>query len=640
MLAEEPGAPESGARRRRWWILLGALAFYAALAVVAYLPTLPLTGSHTQGCTCGDTGQQVWFLAWVPFSLTHGHSPFYSNFILYPSGVNLLDNTAMTLLGVIAAPVTVLFGPVAAYNLVLRAGFTLSALAMFVVIRRLVRWWPAALAAGLLYGFSPFMVGQGRSHEFLVFAPIPPLVLGVLAEVLARARWPAWRAGLVLGVLFGAQFLIASETFLMMVLFAAAGVALALCYRAARARIGHLVRVVAWAAGACAVIIAYPVYFFFAGAQHVVGSPHPPRQLHGWHGDLLGAFLPTSLMRFAPPGLLHIGAQLVHGNLQENGTYLGLPLVLITAGLGIAFRRRPVTAVASALAVLSYALSLGDRVFIAGHATAIPGPFALLDRMPVFQDIEPVRFSLFTALFVAVVLGTGLDQLRFPAATGSIAAAASAGETADGPVPAAARRTAAAGRSRRRPGGLLVRRQGRSRSAPGRPPPAWPAGRSPSGAERSWWRSWPWWRCSRSCRAGRTGPAPRSRRASSPPPPSSGYRPDPSSRPSPTRRSSPTWGWYGRQRRRTGSGWWAVRVSSCRARAATRSRPIGRCSTPGASTRSSWPRCPAPSPAPARSPRCTARCCGASAPTSAAITSAPCSSTRSSAATRPWRSAT
>lgn len=463
---------------------MGALALYAALAVVAYLPTFPLTGSHTQGCTCGDTGQQVWFLAWVPFSLTHGHSLFYSNYILLPAGVNLMDNTAMTLLGVIAAPVTVLFGPVAAYNLVLRAGFTLSALAMFVVVRRLARWWPAALVAGLLYGFSPFMVGQGLSHEFLVFAPIPPLVLGILAEVLGRARWPAWRTGLALGVLFGAQFLIASETFLMMLLFAVAGAVLALCYRAARARIGHLVRVAAWAAGACAVIIAYPVYFFFAGPQHVVGSPHPSRQLVRWHGDLLGAFLPTSLMRFAPPGLLHIGGQLVHGNLQENGTYLGLPLVLITAGLGIAFRRRPVTAVASVLAVLSYALSLGNRVSIAGHLTAIPGPFALLDRMPVFSDIETVRFSLFTALFVAVVLGTGLDQLRFPAAAGSTAAAAPAGETADGPVPVAAGRTAdgpapaAAGR----PGGTPP---GPEPLSAGPPPSGRPAGRALAGRSRA-----------------------------------------------------------------------------------------------------------------------------------------------------------
>ena len=522
-------------------MLPGALTLYAALAVVAYLPTLPLTDSHTQKCLCGDTAQQVWFLAWVPFSLAHGHSLFYSNWVLYPSGANLMDNTAMTLLGVIAAPVTVLFGPVAAYNVVLRAGFTLSALVMFVVVRRLVRWWPAALVAGLLYGFSPFMVGQGLSHEFLVFAPIPPLVLGVLAEVLSRARWRAWRAGLVLGVLFGAQFLIASETFAMMVLFAVTGTALALCYPAVRARIGHLVRVGAWAAGTCAVIIAYPVYFFFAGPQHVVGSPHPIHELRLWHGDLLGAFLPTSLMRFAPPDLLRIGSQLVNGNLQENGTYLGLPLVLIAAGLGIAYRRRPLTLVASLLAVLSYLLSLGPRVFIARQSTAIPGPFALLAHIPVFQDIEPARFSLFTALFIAVVLGTGLDQLRFATARGRTVSAAPVGRAVGGPVPAAARPAAggpvpaAAGGTAGAPVPAAAgRAAGTTLSAgpPGAEPPRAGdlAGQAPGGRRRAVLVAviavvalfplvprWPY-------------PAGQPVTPSfSPPPPSSGYRPGPSS---------------------------------------------------------------------------------------------------------------
>jgi hypothetical protein len=467
---EQPGARGAGARRGSKRVLFGVLAVYAALAVVAYLPTLPLNGSHTQICTCGDTAQEVWFLAWVRFSLTHGHSLFYSNWVLYPSGVNLMDNTAMTLLGLIVTPVTVLAGPVAAYNLVLRAGFTLSALAMFVVMRRVVRWWPAAFAAGLLYGFSPFMVGQGLSHEFLVFAPIPPLVLGILLDVLGPARMRAHRAGLLLGVLFAAQLLIASETFVMMVLFSVVGVALALCYRGARARIGHLLRTAAWGVGACAALAAYPVYFFLTGPQHVVGSPHPLRQLRLWHGDLLGALLPTSLMRFAPPLLERIGAHLVHGNLQENGTYLGLPLVLITIGLGIACRRRPVTVVASVLAVLSYALSLGSPIYIANHDTGVPGPFALLARVPVLQDVETARFSLFTVLFVAVVLGTGLDRLRYPVASAA-ATAVPAGRVAGPPVPAAAGRLA----------GAPLAASGSAADAP-RPPPAGPPAAGGQGA--------------------------------------------------------------------------------------------------------------------------------------------------------------
>lgn len=395
-------------------MLAGVTVVYVAISVAAYLPTLPLDGSHTQICTCGDTAQQVWFLGWVPFALSHGHSLFYTNWVLYPTGVNLSDNTAMTLLGILAAPVTVLAGPIAAYNLVLRAGFALSALAMFVVMRRLVRWWPAAFAAGLLYGFSPFMVGQGLSHEFLVFAPIPPLAFGILIDVFGQRRMPAWRAGLFLGLLCAAQFLIATETFATMALFLMLASVLALCYRHGRARLGHALKAAAWAVGTCTVVVAYPLYVFLAGPRRIVGPPHALWQLYFWHADLLGALLPSPLMRFAPASLLHVGAGLVHHNLQENGTYLGAPLVLIAACLAVAYRRRMVTAISGLLAVVSYALSLGTRIYVGNNATGLPGPFAALAHVPLVQDIEPARFSLFTAMFVAIVLGTGLDAVARP----------------------------------------------------------------------------------------------------------------------------------------------------------------------------------------------------------------------------------
>src|SRR5262249_48338094 len=167
---------------------------------------------------------------------------------------------------------------------------------------------------------------------------------------------------------------------------------------------------------------AYPLQALFAGPQHIVGPPHPLAQLYFWHGDLLGALLPSPLIRFAPASLLHTGASFVNHNLQENGTYLGAPLVRIAACRALASRRRPVTAIAGVLAVVSYALSLGTRIAIRNHGTSLPGPFAALAHVPFIQDIEPARFSLFTALFVAIVLGTGLDALARPRRAAAAAA--------------------------------------------------------------------------------------------------------------------------------------------------------------------------------------------------------------------------
>src|SRR5262249_61873349 len=57
----EPDQPRRRDTGRRWLVLAGVTVVYAAIAVAAYLPTLPLDGSHTQIWTCGDTAQEVWF---------------------------------------------------------------------------------------------------------------------------------------------------------------------------------------------------------------------------------------------------------------------------------------------------------------------------------------------------------------------------------------------------------------------------------------------------------------------------------------------------------------------------------------------------------------------------------------------------
>ncbi len=76
-----------------------AVSIYAALAVLAYWhvwSTHPTTVSQLGG----DEFTSMWFLEWLPFSLLHGHNPFFTTFANYPFGVNLLDNTSSLFLGV------------------------------------------------------------------------------------------------------------------------------------------------------------------------------------------------------------------------------------------------------------------------------------------------------------------------------------------------------------------------------------------------------------------------------------------------------------------------------------------------------------------------------------------------------------
>ena len=127
--------------------------------------------------------QSIWYLEWIPFALFHGHNPFFTNFIDYPGGVNLATNTLASALGLAASPLTLILGPVATYSFLLRLALAVSATSMCFVLRSWTRWWPAAFAGGLLYGFSSYMSEQGPWHLSLAFMPIPPLIFWCLNEL-------------------------------------------------------------------------------------------------------------------------------------------------------------------------------------------------------------------------------------------------------------------------------------------------------------------------------------------------------------------------------------------------------------------------------------------------------------------------
>ena len=389
-------------------------AVYLLLATLLYSGSSWLSATRITGCACGDQAQEVWFLAWPPYAVTHGHDLFFTTWVDYPTGMNLSINTSMPLLGIVGAPVTWLLGPVATYNLLLRLGFALSAFSMCLVLRRWTDWWPASFFGGLTYGFSAYMVGQGLGHLNLVFVPLPPLMLLVLHEMVVRRRWPVWRSGGALGVLAAAQFFISPEILLSTAIAGAIAVALAAVARRreVRAAVGHVAGALAVAFVVAAVLLAYPTWMALLGPQHVVGPPNPLSILALYPGDVLGTVAPTILERMAPAHLIAVGSSLTGGALSENGMYLGLPVVVTVAAFVVAFRRRSILVLAAAVAVCTWILSLGAHLTVDRHVTTVPLPFDILLQVPVVQDMLPVRFSLLTALFTSAVLALGLDMLR------------------------------------------------------------------------------------------------------------------------------------------------------------------------------------------------------------------------------------
>ncbi len=386
------------------------MVLYGLLATVAYLPVWPGESDRLPWCACGDTALAVWFLRWTPFALGHGHSLFASDWIDYPHGFNLAQNTSMPLLGLLGAPLTLWWGPVSAFTFLLWLALAASASACYLVLFHWVKWAPAAFAGGLVYAGAGYMAGQALGHLNLVFLPVPPLLVLVLDELVITQHRSARWGGIVLGLLATAQFLISPEVLGDCIVMAVAGVVLlALGARAqVAARAGHAVRGMAWAVLVFAPLVAWQVVLYFAGPNRYAGS--------SWHGnpyaeDLLGSVIP-SLNQRVTTGSLAIFGDRLQSDLAENGAYLGIPLLLLLAFLTVRYRNRVVMRCAVVMAVVAWLLSLGPRLVIDGHPTAVRLPYDVLAHLPVLDSLLAGRFTFALDLACGFIVAIGIDALR------------------------------------------------------------------------------------------------------------------------------------------------------------------------------------------------------------------------------------
>ena len=409
---------------RRWrvgatpWVPVVAVGLYAGLALLANWPAWPGDPSRTRAITsfgvigATDIDAGTWFLAWTPFALAHHVNPFFTTVLNYPRGVNIAQNTAMPLLGLLASPVTWLVGPVASMNLMLWLALALSATSMYLVLRRFVHRELAAFAGGLLYGFSPWVVDQDLYHLNLAFVPLPPLIFLCLYELLRPGQGRPLRWGGGLGAAVVAQFFVSPEvcatTLLvggMATLVVASAAPRQIWPTVLRAKAG-----LAWAGTVVGGCLAYPVAMMFRGPYHFVGTPNPG----GEGADLLNPVLPGSLVRVTLGHLGVLGSNLVFGNTSENGGYLGIPLLLLLVVIVVRYRRRRLVRLMAVMLVASDVLSLGNHLVVNTHRTSFPLPFNLVQGYPVFNAMLQVRFGLYVVLFASVLVAVGVDSVSAP----------------------------------------------------------------------------------------------------------------------------------------------------------------------------------------------------------------------------------
>jgi hypothetical protein len=383
--------------RRRWSLAALAPVLCLALALATMWPGL-FTGHDTIVGDAGDPSFSIWALQWLPFAIGHHLNPLFTDYLHYPAGANLMWNGSILFPALVLAPVTVLFGPLVSYNLLVLLSMSLSGWCAYLAVRRFSRHWVSAAIGGLLYEFSPFMASQIVGHSQLFPAMFPPLLVIFADEILVRQLRRPWLIGGLLGVATAAQLLTGTELLAISIAMSVpALITLAIIFRAQlRERLGYALRAAAAALAVFAVLAGYPIYYLLLGPQRVSGT---------LQGDVYMAHpaafvIPSKLQLIGGPSAI-----------SDSSVYIGVPMLLLLIGVTVWMRRRPAVVAAAVTVACTMVLALGDFLTVGATSTDIRLPWRIATKLPVLNNVLPVRLMVVAYLALAVIVAIFLDRV-------------------------------------------------------------------------------------------------------------------------------------------------------------------------------------------------------------------------------------
>ncbi|WP_446218403.1 hypothetical protein [Micromonospora sp. IBHARD004] len=374
----------------------------------------PAPGQRMLALNPEDQTLYEWFLA-VDSRALLGDFSLLTDRLNAPDGVNLMTNTTVIALGVLLAPLTLLLGAPVTFALLAAGNLAGTAAAWYLLFTRTLR--AHRLAAGLgaaLCGFGPGMISQSNSHLHMTAQWLVPVIVWLVVRLLRAADpdgtldGPDHRrvvssavglaAAVTVQVFIGEEVLFLAAVTLLVMTVVYAVTDRPLFRRAVPTFGGGLLL----AAGLALLVLAYPLWYQFAGPQGVADGMFSP---HYFSADL------SSWWTISPLSVTgsDTSSRLTTGPAEYN-TFLGWPLLLVTAACAVWLGRRPVVVACVAGALVMGALSLGPELVISGERTALPGPYALLAGLPVVDGALPMRFGLALLPLIGTLLTLAVDR--------------------------------------------------------------------------------------------------------------------------------------------------------------------------------------------------------------------------------------
>ena len=174
-------------------ILYSKLTPPIVIILLTFIYTYPLPlhlSTQIIGPYGGDSLECVWRLWWVKHAIFDPHqSPFILPNIYAPYGYLLAYGEITPIHTFIGLPVTILFGPIAAYNLFILFSFILTGYFMYLFMNELLGHPICALFASVLFTFCNFRMGKISSYLNLMDTQWIVLCLFFLERYIKRLHW-------------------------------------------------------------------------------------------------------------------------------------------------------------------------------------------------------------------------------------------------------------------------------------------------------------------------------------------------------------------------------------------------------------------------------------------------------------------
>ncbi len=344
----------------------------------------------------------VWDLKWWPQAILDGLDPLRASVAYAPEGFDTTLVASMAAPSIAMAPLTQLAGPLVSYNVLTILAPAINGWAAYLLCRTAgARHWPS-LAGGYLFGFSTYVLGHSLGHPFISLVAMLPLAVYLVLRHQQRSVSGRWFVISLIAVLTF-QFLTSTEVFLTMTMAGTAVFGLAVVLlperRASLFGTGKLIV----AAYAITGVLVSPYLLSTLTADQTLSHIDPTY----YSADPLNLIVPTRIT-VGGTALQSIGERFT-GNLAENGTYFGIPLLFVLALFAWQRRRDRIAMLLVGAFAIALLAALGPRLNVLGSVTPIRLPWTLFLHLPITEYVLPERIVVFAWLALGLVVALWLS---------------------------------------------------------------------------------------------------------------------------------------------------------------------------------------------------------------------------------------